>query len=172
MTKEHLTIQTLPGYSPDIGRQVWCLEDVRQTLLSKIIDLTQEELDDEPEGLHSIGTLLYHIAAVEAGWLYGEVLCRDWDPEIEALFPKESWKDERLSPFKGESIDQHIYRLQKVRETLCDHFRNMTGIDWRTSRELEEYNVTPEWVIYHLIEHEARHSGQIFQTKRLRRERE
>lgn len=171
MTKPQLSIQTLSGYSPDIGRQIWCLEDVRETLFSKISDLTQEELDGEIEGLHSIGTLLYHIAAVEAGWLYGEVLCRDWDEEIEALFPKESWEDGRLVHFKAESIEQHIHRLQKVRDTLCFHFKKMTEIDWRTSREVEDYHVTPEWVIHHLIEHEARHSGQVFQVKRLLREK-
>ncbi|KIL51454.1 DNA damage-inducible protein DinB [Jeotgalibacillus alimentarius] len=170
MSKEQLSIQTLPGYSPDIGRQIWCLEDVRQTLVSRLHDLSQDELDADDDGLHSIGTLLYHIAAVEAGWLYGEVLCRDWDSEIEALFPDESWDDSKLQPFKGESVEQHIQRLQKVRDTLCFHFKQMNDIDWRTSRELEEYDVTPEWVIYHLIEHEARHSGQIFQKKRIRRE--
>ncbi|MBP1082581.1 DinB family protein [Bacillus gobiensis] len=28
---------------------------------------------------------------------------------------------------------------------------------------LADYDVTPEWVVYHLIEHESYHRGQIFQ---------
>ncbi|WP_241774641.1 MULTISPECIES: DinB family protein [Lysinibacillus] len=35
--------------------------------------------------------------------------------------------------------------------------------DWRTSRIFPHCDVTPEWVIYHLLEHESHHRGQIFQ---------
>ncbi|WP_088090489.1 MULTISPECIES: DinB family protein [unclassified Bacillus (in: firmicutes)] len=28
---------------------------------------------------------------------------------------------------------------------------------------LNQYDVTTEWIIYHLIEHESHHRGQIFQ---------
>ena len=38
--------------------------------------------------------------------------------------------------------------------------------DWRKTQTTGAYDVTPEWVIYHLIEHESHHRGQIFQLLR------
>jgi uncharacterized damage-inducible protein DinB len=42
--------------------------------------------------------------------------------------------------------------------------------DWRKLRTVEKYDVSPEWVVYHLIEHESHHRGQIFQLLRELRE--
>jgi hypothetical protein len=107
-----------------------------------------------------------HASYVEAGWLYGEVMETDWDSEISSLFPVEGWANNQLTHFEGESLDEHLYRLHKVREVLLTHFRSMTLEDWRKPRVLEEYDVTPEWVVYHLVEHESHHRGQIFQLLR------
>jgi uncharacterized damage-inducible protein DinB len=71
-----------------------------------------------------------------------------------------------LTEIKGQSLDDHFYRLDKVREVFLSHFRSMDITDWRKPRILEHYDVTPEWVVYHLIEHEAHHRGQIFQLLR------
>jgi uncharacterized damage-inducible protein DinB len=162
--KDALFMFSLPGYAPEIGRWLWCLEDVRHNLATRLAGTPQSGLDYKPANGHTIGTLLYHIAFVEAGWLYGEVIgSEELPPEISALFPAEGWTEGKLTPFKGESLEEHLTRLRTVREALLTHFQTMTAEDWRTPRALEEYDVTPEWVIYHLIEHEAHHRGQIFQ---------
>lgn len=165
--RESLSVSILPGYEAEIGRWIWCLEDVRHHLITKLSGISQELLDRKLEDRHSIGTLLYHIAFVEAGWLFGEVLeTEEWDPEISSLFPVESWTNGKLNHFEGESIDEHFTRLKKVREVFLSVFKSMTIEDWRKARVLEEYDVTPEWVVYHLIEHESNHRGQIFQMLR------
>jgi uncharacterized damage-inducible protein DinB len=162
--REALYVSSLPGYDPEIGRWIWCLEDVRHHLITKLSGMSQELLDRKMEDRHSIGTLLYHIAFVEAGWLFGEVIgTEEWDPEISALFPVEGWTYGKLTHFEGESIEEHFSRLEKVREVFLTVFKAMTKEDWRKARVLEEYDVTPEWVVYHLIEHESHHRGQIFQ---------
>jgi uncharacterized damage-inducible protein DinB len=163
--REALHVLALPGFEPEIGRSLWCLEDVRRNLITKLSG-SSHLLDRKIGERHSIGTLLYHIAYVEAGWLYGEVMETDWDPEISSLFPVEGWMNNQLTHFEGESLDEHLNRLHKVREVLLSHFRSMTLEDWRKPRVLEEYDVTPEWVVYHLIEHESHHRGQIFQLLR------
>ncbi|MGA9225771.1 MAG: DinB family protein, partial [Mesobacillus sp.] len=76
------------------------------------------------------------------------------------------WTNGKLTHFDGESIDEHFTRLKKVREVFLSVFKTMTKEDWRKARVLEEYDVTPEWVVYHLIEHESHHRGQIFQMLR------
>ena len=83
---------------------------------------------------------------------------------------KLSWdhrtEDNRLSEVSDQSLDEHLHRMQKVRHELLAHFKGMDLSDWRKVRQLEAYDVTPEWVIYHLIEHESHHRGQIFQLLR------
>ncbi|HLO11068.1 MAG TPA: DinB family protein [Pseudoneobacillus sp.] len=161
-----LNVSLLPGYEAEIGRWLWCLEDVRHNLITELSGIDHNLLDRKLGERHSIGTLLYHIAYVEAGWLYGEVIGTDWPPEISCLFPLEGWTNGKLAHIDGESIEEHLYRLNKVRDAFLSHFRTMNIKDWRKPRILEEYDVTPEWVVYHLIEHESHHRGQIFQLQR------
>ncbi|MCM2535281.1 DinB family protein [Neobacillus pocheonensis] len=124
-------------------------------------------LDTKIDERHTIGSLLYHIALVEADWLYVEVLGVEWDFEIRSLFPLESRsEDGTLTHIEGQSLEEHFYRLNKVRQVFLSYFRSMDLTDWRKTRVLENYDVTPEWVVYHLIEHESHHRGQIFQVLR------
>ncbi|SFC94137.1 DinB superfamily protein [Bacillus sp. OV322] len=162
MKREVLKVMSLPGYEAEIGRWLWCLEDVRYTLLKEIDGISQRVLDGKVDERQSIGSLLYHIALVEADWLYTEVLESEWDPEIQSLFPFEfSTEDGRLTHVGGQSLGEHISRLNMVREVFLSHFRSMDLADWQRARVLERYDVTPEWVVYHLIEHESHHRGQI-----------
>jgi uncharacterized damage-inducible protein DinB len=162
-----LLVSPLQGYQEEIGRWLWCLEDVRRTLLKELTGISQSTLDAKVDERQTIGSLLYHIALVEADWLFEEVLCTEWDPEIRSLFPLESRSEDGTLPhIEGQSLEEHFYRLNKVREVFLSHFRSMDLMDWRKPRALEHYDVTPEWVVYHLIEHESQHRGQIFQLLR------
>ncbi|MFC0270419.1 DinB family protein [Metabacillus herbersteinensis] len=167
MEKRALFVTPLPEYEEEIGRWLWCLEDVRRTLIIKLTGTSQSILDTKIDERQTIGSLLYHIALVEADWLYVEVLGSEWDIEIRSLFPlKFSSEDGSLTHIEGQSLEEHFYRLNKVREVFLSHFRSMDLTDWRKPRVLEHYDVTPEWVVYHLIEHESHHRGQIFHLLR------
>ncbi|WP_436462536.1 DinB family protein, partial [Amycolatopsis sp. w19] len=140
------------------------LEDVRRTLLAQLNGISQRMLDKKIDERQTISTLLYHIALIEADWLYEEVLVTEWDPEIRSLFSfAVRSEDGSLAHIEGQSLEDHFHRLNKVREAFLSHFRSMDLTDWRRPRILEHYDVTPEWVVYHLIEHESHHRGQIFQ---------
>lgn len=167
LKRRTLLVSPLPKYEEEVGRWLWCLEDVRRTLITELTGISQSILDTKIDQRHTIGSLLYHIALVEADWLYVEVLGVEWDPEIRSLFPLESRsEDGSLTHIEGQSLEEHFYRLNKVRQVFLSYFRSMDLTDWRKTRVLENYDVTPEWIVYHLIEHESHHRGQIFQVLR------
>lgn len=167
MKKRYLEVSTLPGYETEIGRWLWCLEDVRRSLLKELTGISQKILDKKVDERQTIGSLLYHIAYVEADWLYVEVLGVEWDPQIRSLFPLKFFaEDGSLIHIAGQSLEEHFDRLHQVREAFLSHFRSMSLVSWRKPRVFEDYEVTPEWVVYHLIEHESHHRGQIFHLLR------
>jgi uncharacterized damage-inducible protein DinB len=164
-TRTREQVEPLAGYEPDIGRWLWALEDMRRATKAGLADITQPELDWTPPGEgNSIGTLLYHIAAIELDWLYTEVLegREPWPADITNLF-RVGVRDEQggLSPIHGVGLSDHIHRLDGVREHLLAAFRDMTVQEFRRLRSFPSYDVTPEWVLHHLIQHEADHRGQI-----------
>ena len=160
-----LSVIALPGYHPEIGRWLWALEDTRRDTLKSLDGLTDNDLDSlPPGGDNNIGALLYHIAIVEVGWLYFQVLegKKPFPPGFGALFPVNAVDEqERLTNLQGVSLQEHLQRLEKVRANLMEEFRGMSIEDFRRLRYLPEENVTPEWVLHHLIQHEAEHRGQI-----------
>ncbi|MFN8423739.1 MAG: DinB family protein [Anaerolineae bacterium] len=115
-----------------------------------------------PGGRSSIGTVLYHIADIEADWLYVEVLEGDLPPAVAALFPYGT-RDAagKLTHVPGYTLEQHLDRLATVRRLLNDVFRDMTLAEFRRVRSFEPYDVSAEWVLHHLSQHEAEHRGQI-----------
>ena len=61
----------------------------------------------------------------------------------------------------GLSFEQHIDRLDAVRAIFLIALRGMTVDEFRRVRRLSDYDVTHEWVIHHLMQHEAEHRGEI-----------
>jgi uncharacterized damage-inducible protein DinB len=110
----------------------------------------------------SIRTVLYHMADIEADWLNVEVLEQPLPSEVAALFPQPTRDAEgNLSHVAGFTLDDHLRRLAVVRSLLLDVYQQMTLTDFRRPRSLEQYDVTPEWVLHHLTQHEAEHRGQL-----------
>ena len=160
--KEHLSLDYMPDVVSSIAAALWQLEDGRRETLKVVKDVSAAHLDWEaPHYLNSIGTLLYHIALVEADWLYVEVVQSDFSA-VEKWLPYDSRDSNgRLTPVKGESLADLLTRLKAIRENLLNVFRVMTVEDFRREREMERYYVTPEWVLHHLLLHEAEHRGEI-----------
>jgi uncharacterized damage-inducible protein DinB len=158
------TVEPLPGYEPTIGRLLWSLEDTRRETKAAIANLTPSALDWAPaSGDNTIGTLLYHIALIELDWLCVEVLENETYPEeLQASFAIDH-RDEQghLSLVRDATIEEHIQRLDLVREHLLNSFREMPMEEFRRLRRFPDYQVTPEWVLHHLIQHEAEHRGHI-----------
>ena len=158
----------LDGYVPEIGRALWALEETRRRTKSVLKNIAPAAIDWlPPHGGNRIGTLLYHIAEIEMDWLHVEVLQCALPPEVQALFPyKVSDAQSPLTEILGLGLDEHLRRLDATRAIFLRTFREMTLEDVHRPRRLDSYDVTPEWVVYHLIQHESEHRGQIAQMRK------
>jgi uncharacterized damage-inducible protein DinB len=151
----------LPGFVPEVGAALWRLQDARQRTLRLLGEMPAAYVDLETHG-NSVGTILYHLALIEADWLYVEILEEEPPDEMEALLPADH-RDQAgvLSVVRGQSLDQHLARLSTIRNGLLGRLRGMTAEDFHRTRSLPDYDVSPAWVLHHLAQHEAEHRGEL-----------
>lgn len=162
-----LQIVPLPVADPEIGRWLWALEETRKRTLNLSRGLGQNILDWEgPDGLeNSIGSLLFHLALIEMDWLFRDLLGREIPPEVLREFPNTQDREAgRLVRVPGISFERHEARLLSTRQVFLAEFKEMPPSRWRhlcQPVDRPDYECTPEWVVFHLVEHEAGHAHQI-----------
>lgn len=149
---------------PVISASLWAMQDARRRTFEVLSHVSDAMLDWHPNGeSQTISTILYHIALIETDWLYDEVLGQTAYPaDVQAWFPSDARNESGLlTAIKHETLDHHLRRLAFVREKLMTIFKAMTSDDFRRLRRLARYDVTPEWVLHHLLQHEAEHRAEI-----------
>ena len=160
-------------FTPRIGRLIWQMDDVRRQVLRAVEGLSAAQLSWHPDPrCESIGTLLLHIAAVERSWIGEDIMRRPMEPEEwNAAFAI------RLNQpqIEGQPLEYFLAVLKREREQcytdLCgftdaDLDRAITPLDPGDPANAEN-QFTMEWILYHVMEHEAHHKGQIALMKRL-----
>ncbi len=163
MAGRTIAVSPLPGYSDRIGAAVWRMEDTRRRTLVTLEGLDPGHLDVVPDGFeNSIGTLLYHIAAVETDWLYTNILGEDFPDWVGELFPHDGQRhDGRLTHIGGLTPEEHVAQLATAREHFLVEMRRVDDEYLDRVRPVGDHMVSPGWVLHHLREHEAEHRGQI-----------
>jgi aminoglycoside 6'-N-acetyltransferase len=153
---------------PEVGRWLAALEDARRDTLAELERVTPAMVDWYPDApLNSIGTLLYHIALIEADWVASEILELDEPAELQALLPRPDRErvgdveERRLSRVDGQPLAAHVERLAAVRAWAIERLRSMSAADFHRIRALDAYDVAPDWVLHHLLQHEAEHRSHI-----------
>jgi uncharacterized damage-inducible protein DinB len=168
-SRKQLILTPLPGYPLEVGRALAALEECRQRTHEELTNLPEALVDWTPPGWsNSIGSLFYHIGLIEVDWLYCEILVRDFPAEVLALFPHDVRDEEgRLTVVSGVTLAEHWQRLDQVRSIFLEEMRAINAEDFGRVRELPPYDVTPTWVIHHLIQHEAEHRGEMGMVRTL-----
>ncbi len=170
-SKPQLILKPLPEALPEIGLALTMLADTRRRTLRALDGLDSRCLDWIESGGNSIGTLLYHLAAIEMDWLFTEVAEGKLDQAVWDPFPHPVRDvNGRLTLVTGVTLADHLARLETTRAILLATFKPMTLTDYRQPRSLVRYDVSPEWVLHHLMQHEAEHRGEIL-TIRMMAER-
>ncbi len=143
---------------PDIGRWLAALDEVRRDTLQLLVGMPDSVVDRDPgDGGDTIGTILYHVALVEADWVFSDLL--DREAEIgRDLFPADDrGADGRLSPVLGETMAQHLDRLARTRSMVLGALCAMPPEEFHRIRARSDYDVSADWVVFHLIDHEVEH---------------
>jgi hypothetical protein len=161
--RRRLTLDPGSG-DAEVGRWLAALEDGRQETLMELERVTPDMVDWYPDApLNSIGTLLYHIALIEADWVAAEILeLPDGQAELAELLPwPHRQPDGRLTRIDGHPLQAHLDRLAAVRAWAIDRLRPMTNAEFHRVRALPEYDAAPDWVLHHLLQHEAEHRSHL-----------
>jgi len=142
--------------------------EVRGYLLKMIVDIDDEMLDFTPDErtVETIGTLLLHIAGVEWSWIIADIEGKE--------IPFEKWKhayalskDVDIPQLVGKGIQFYKDKLDNVRKEVFDKLKDFTDDDLERIVEIEGKKFSIEWILYHVLEHEAMHLGQISLLKRM-----
>jgi uncharacterized damage-inducible protein DinB len=160
--KERLALEFPEAGSPEVGRWLAALQDCRRRTAEVLSAVSNADLERPAVvGMNSIGSLLYHVALIEADWLFAEIL-EGREPVPEQLFPFDVREEGgRLTPVTGMSLTDHLDRLATVRSIVLDELRAMDSGEFHRIRSLPQYDVAPDWVLHHLMQHEAEHRAQI-----------
>ncbi|MFW9991446.1 MAG: DinB family protein [Candidatus Odinarchaeota archaeon] len=157
--------------SPRLASWYSQLVELRSNLLKNLEDVDQELLDFTPDErkIETIGTLLLHIAAIEWSWIFEDIDGEEMDFEewkhAFALRPSVN-----IPQLAGKGMIFYLERLAKVRDEVYQRLTRMNDSDLDQKVESSDgvrYSI--EWILYHIIEHEALHLGQVSMLKRLYR---
>ena len=165
MDKRNLfLIGDISGFTPQIARLVSMMNYVRHTTLSAVEGLTVSELDylNDSES-NSIGSLLLHIAAAEAGYQAATFDKRELNDE-----EKHEWGtalalgEKARQEIKGHDLDYYLNKLEQVRtKTLAElASRDDQWLDEQTSFGSDN-RVNNYFKWFHVFTHEVNHRGQI-----------
>ena len=151
-------------------RALWRLQDARARTREALNGMEPSLVDWQAQHghyHHTIGTVLYHIAAIELDWLSVEILeSQGLDDAIADMFPYAvREEDGLLTIVTGHSLDWHWQRLDRVREWLISVMTPMNEGEFKRVRSLDLYDATPEWVLHHLAQHEAEHRGELMMLR-------
>jgi len=144
------------------------MEEIRGKLLRNVNELTIDELDFTPDEkiIETIGTLLLHIAGVEWSWIFMDIDGKEEDfDEMKFAFPLRP--NVNIEQMKNKDISYYLNRLETVRTEIYERLKKMTDEDLDRIIESEGEKFTIEWILYHILEHEILHFGQIQILKRL-----
>jgi uncharacterized damage-inducible protein DinB len=167
-------IGDIPGFTPQIGRLVSMMNYARYTTLSAVEGLEVDELDylHDPQS-NSIGALLSHIAASEAGYQAATFYARDLNEEERLEWGAALDLGERARrEIRGHELDYYLRRLEQVRA------KTLEELGRREDQWLEEHTsfgsgqrVNNYFKWFHVFGHELNHRGQIRWLRRHATER-
>lgn len=132
--------------------------DLRPFTLSALRKLTPEQLTWKPEGWHrSAWDLALHMADCEWHWIYRNAL------------KKEPW-EARWESNQFANLEQLIDFWNRIHKATLEWLQDspVTELNRKFPLPYIEFPAaTMNWLVYHVLEHEIHHRGQLFMLMRM-----
>lgn len=147
----------------------WMLEDIRKETISGVSSLTKEQLFAVPEiGEFPVGAYLMHLCECDLHWL--EVISgEEQSDELKTKCYSDNWFDpssESSPPTEAPELIEYASLLRETRQKFLDYISSLDDSELDSSviikRKSGEVSLSKKWIVYHIIEHEAHHRGQMF----------
>ncbi|KHE67806.1 DinB family protein [Halobacillus sp. BBL2006] len=159
------------SYTSQMANLVAMMDYARSTTLEAVEGLTMEELDYIPhEEANSIGSLLFHIAAIEKGFQI-ELFDgrRPNQEEMVEWGAAYSLGNQGRSEIRGHSLDFYLDKLTEVRARTLEEFK-VRNDEWLYEDCLWDGHKSNHYFIwFHVFEDEINHRGQIRMTRKMLR---
>lgn len=133
-------------------------ETYQQLLIKAIAPLSAEQLALRPAPhLRSIGMTVTHIIGARVRWLHD--LLQEGDEELAALG---KWDRKDMPERTAAELVQGLETSWAVlKDALARWTRTDMEFVFYESWQGEEYALSRQWVIWHLIEHDLHHGGEL-----------
>ncbi len=186
---EYRLLAAPPGYDPNsqafVGAMAASFDDQTRRLKEKLVGLEVEHLEwQERPGRNTIGMLLAHLAGTEIGWFY--VVCAglsydEGKPVVDEHLGINITSDNGGMPLpvdgvhpaslKGRNLEGYFDLLGRGRSATHKLLRTWDDASLDTTVSFWKMIVSHRWVLYHILEHFASHSGQILSLLHSMRDR-
>jgi hypothetical protein len=159
--RERLVLEPIAAHA-EVGRWLSAMEDGRRDTLLELHGVADAMVDRRVvDELNTIGTLLYHVALIEADWLLDDIFDDQgaWPSDLLPFGDRDP--KGTLTEVRGEALQEHVARLAAVRAILLERMAPMTVEDFHAPRARARYDVSAAWVLHHLLQHEAEHRAHV-----------
>lgn len=153
-------VAPLPGYHPEIGLLLACLDDSTREWRENLGEPPVEAIVWQPwPKAHSIGALLLHMIDCEKGWFENFAAGLPEDPEeARLLMSADVQQDGVVWPVPhSKPIEWYVDLLSHVRERVRRPLREM---DPAAMHKGGSNVYTLRWIVGHVVQHDAYHGGQ------------
>lgn len=166
------TLDSIPGFSSEIGFCLGGMEEVREQVREAAEDLSDEDVRRPAvSGAHAIGALVLHIGEAEWYWMQCVVSGHQLTEDVRKAPFWDVLKDPDKFSKNNYSAEFCLNEIKKIREqtrqTLAAFDDSRLDHIFSFERRGETFELSLRWILHHLIDHEAQHKGQILMLKRL-----
>ncbi|QMU31397.1 DinB family protein [Adhaeribacter radiodurans] len=171
MEKRRFIIEFGKTQDHSIDYLLGILEDARITTLQAIANIPTAEIDWQfQEGWNTIGALLAHITAIEHYFRIEFVEGRKLtDEENNQWLPGMEMGPYLPQLIKKQPTDAYIIELKESRRMLMEALQKITFTNF--VKRIEDYDPVTgcnlAWALYHMVEDEIYHRGQISIIRKL-----
>ena len=159
-----------PGLATGIGYYLAGMEEVRAQLVAAVKDIPNDVIGKPAFlGAHSIGGLVLHIGEAEWFWMQMVVTGHQLTEEDEKAPFWDILDNVDAVARNGYTTEFCLQEAEKIRNQTRDVLFSYSDKDLERMYERPDKPIvhTLRWILHHLIDHEARHKGQILMLKRL-----